>query len=300
MADGGHTPTTTLPGGIPYVPHPLAELFPLMEGEALNALVADIREHGVREPIVLLDGKVLDGRNRYLAARECGATLPTAEFDGADPLAFVISLNLKRRHLNESQRAMVAAKIAKQPKGANQHTEISAPSQARAAEMLNVSVDSIQFARRVEEQGVPELAAAVASGAVAVSAAAEVSKLAEPLQAALVDQGPDAVRAAAGVVRTTPDPKIREQIISAAANGLRPAPTPSRRNPDYQPNPDRDAARRAVDACQEVARVLGQKTPRAFLAALHDDAERSRAILAMGHARDFLVSFLEDAHARAA
>lgn len=56
------------------------------------------------------------------------------------------SLNLHRRHLSESQRAMVAAKLAALPVGANQHRSIDLPTQAQAAEMLNVSVPSLKRA----------------------------------------------------------------------------------------------------------------------------------------------------------
>jgi phage N-6-adenine-methyltransferase len=199
MAGGGDI--TIRPTGHVYVEHPLAALFPILEGEAYRSLMDDIREHGVREPVVMLDGKVLDGRNRYLAARECGADVPLIDFDGTDPLAFVVSLNLKRRHLAEGQRAMVAAKIANLPIGANQHSE-GLPI-GRASELLNVGERSIARAREVQERGTPSLIASVEAGEVSVSAAAEVARLDEVIQAEIVEEGPEAVREAAREIRET-------------------------------------------------------------------------------------------------
>jgi hypothetical protein len=49
--------------------HALATLFPLLDGAGFDELVADIRTHGLREPIVLFEGKVLDGRNIAPASR---------------------------------------------------------------------------------------------------------------------------------------------------------------------------------------------------------------------------------------
>jgi len=97
--------------------HHLAEIFPLSEGADFESLVSDIRANGLHEPIVLFEGSILDGRNRYRACLEAGIEPITKDFEGDDPLAYVVSLNLMRRRLNESQRAMIAANIANMRQG---------------------------------------------------------------------------------------------------------------------------------------------------------------------------------------
>src|SRR3990172_5337720 len=91
--------------------HTYANLFPLLEGEGFDALVEDIRTNGVREPGWVYQGELLDGRNRYLATQKLGLPFETAEYKGDDPLGFVVSMNLIRRHLSVSQRAMLGAKL---------------------------------------------------------------------------------------------------------------------------------------------------------------------------------------------
>jgi ParB-like nuclease domain len=93
--------------------HPLADIFPLVEGLEFAELVADIREHGLHEPIVVYEDKVLDGRNRLRTCTAAGFEPTFTAYTGDDPIAFVVSLNLRRWHLDESQRAMVAAKLAR-------------------------------------------------------------------------------------------------------------------------------------------------------------------------------------------
>ena len=84
--------------------HPVANIFPLMTGAEYDALVSDIAEHGQREAIWLYDGKVLDGRNRLRACYALGIVPDVREYTGDDPQAFVVSLNLHRRHLTREQR----------------------------------------------------------------------------------------------------------------------------------------------------------------------------------------------------
>jgi len=87
----------TMGDDLPF--HPLADVLPLIEGAEFDRLVADIREHGLLNPITVYDGKILDGRNRYRACRAAGVAPRYVEFDGKDPAAFVLSQNLARRHL---------------------------------------------------------------------------------------------------------------------------------------------------------------------------------------------------------
>lgn len=99
--------------------HPAAELFPVMDEVAFAALVADIAAQGQREPILILDGQVIDGRHRLRACEQAGLEPVVREVsaDEGDPFGLVVSLNLHRRHLTESQRAMVAARLARLPYG---------------------------------------------------------------------------------------------------------------------------------------------------------------------------------------
>ena len=103
--------------------HPLADLFPLIEGEPFDEMVEDIRMNGQRDDIVTLDHMILDGRNRFRACRAAEVeprcrVFGSRPFDGNDPEAFVISANIKRRHLNASQCAMIAADLGRMRQGA--------------------------------------------------------------------------------------------------------------------------------------------------------------------------------------
>jgi N6-adenosine-specific RNA methylase IME4 len=88
--------------------HPSADIFPMLGDRELNELAADIRAHGLREPIVLAAGAVLDGRNRLRACQLAGVQPQFRTYEGDHPTSYVISTNLKRRHLSASQRAAVA------------------------------------------------------------------------------------------------------------------------------------------------------------------------------------------------
>jgi hypothetical protein len=88
--------------------HKYAEFFPPMEGQEFDDLVHDIREHGLLEPIVVLDGKILDGRNRYKACQRAGVEPKFKEYHGNGALSYVVSKNVRRRHLTETQIGVIA------------------------------------------------------------------------------------------------------------------------------------------------------------------------------------------------
>jgi len=92
-----------------YELHPLCSLFPRMDAEAFNALRNDIDENGLRQPITLYDGMILDGGNRYRACLDVGVTPVFVEFAGSNIVSFVFSANLHRRHLSPGQQAAIVA-----------------------------------------------------------------------------------------------------------------------------------------------------------------------------------------------
>ena len=166
--------------------HPAAELFPLLRGKAFQELVADIKKNGLAEPILLdAEGRILDGRNRYRACLEAGVEPRFVDWRGeGSPAGLALSLNLHRRHLDESQRAMVGARLAMlleaealKRKGRRSDLTADLRSGERGAScdktslLVNVSPRLVTYASKVVKEGCDELIAAVESGELAVWAA---------------------------------------------------------------------------------------------------------------------------------
>lgn len=170
--------------------HPVANIFPLMEGRAFEDLCDSIQQNGLMEGIWIYKGQIIDGRNRYRACQETGVEARFRAYEGeeADLVGFVVALNLHRRHLDEGQRSVVAAKIANLENG--QHTssanlQSSPVTQSAAASMLNVSPRSVASAKRVIERAPEPITRAVERGDMAVSLAASVVELPEDEQASI-------------------------------------------------------------------------------------------------------------------
>lgn len=231
------------PGHAPLKFHPLANLFPMLSDKELDELGADIKSNGQVETVKLHRGLVLDGRNRYTACGKYNLGVRTEIFEGSDreALAWVISKNLKRRHLSEGQRAAVAAAIGRLPLGANQHTaapaQICAPSldlgeaapaeaaepamtQTERADLLNVSRRSVQHADLVFEKGATELQDALRDGKVAASTAADIASLPiEEQRAIIAAADPKAVKEVAKKNRAEKATKGRERRLANMAKG---------------------------------------------------------------------------------
>ncbi len=156
--------------------HPLANVFPLLDDKALTELGDDIRAHGLRDPITLFEGKILDGRNRWRACRAGGIEPRFETYIGADPVGFVASKNLHRRDLTDDQRRMAAAKLVTMGRGRPEKMAQSTPlSRERAAELMRVDVAGVKRARAVLTRASPETVSAVERGELSVAAAAKLA-----------------------------------------------------------------------------------------------------------------------------
>ncbi len=177
--------------------HPAADLFPLMSEAELIELGSDIEKNGQCDPIVLLNGAILDGRNRQRACDLLGIKAITTEWCGTgSPEAYVISKNLHRRHLNDNQRALVASKIAtKKPSDSlipaayqkSKSLDMGNPitrdpvssqgiTQKQAAHMLNVSYNAVLDARKVLTEAEPEEIILIEQGSIGLGALAKQIK----------------------------------------------------------------------------------------------------------------------------
>ena len=135
--------------------HEMADLFPLIYGEEFQLLCDDIKKEGLNNPVVLLKDEILDGRNRYRACTKISVEPKYKQFEGDDPLAFVLSENLHRRHLTISQRAALAVEVANMTDGgdrkSDQWTKSSVDiSKKEASELFQVGTTSIKEAKAIK------------------------------------------------------------------------------------------------------------------------------------------------------
>jgi hypothetical protein len=231
-------------------PHPLAALVDFGAGIDLEALAGHMRNHGydADEAIVLHDGMILDGRHKLAAAIRAGITPTFRLFVGTNAMAYTAK-KLFRQYLDTSQRAMMAATLAKlSPLAGVQNC--TPPTLAEAAATMNVSRRSVANASKVQDAGTPALNQAVTDGTIADDDAARVAN--EPRE--VQDQAVDAVRK--GLANTASE--------AVGITPTQPAPAAGRTEP-FQRQPgedDQDAGRsrqgQPVFTLEQFNRLIGK------------------------------------------
>lgn len=164
--------------------HPLCTLFPRLGGKEFDSLVGDIHDNGLREPITLHDGLILDGGNRYRACLAAGVEPRFKRFSGDNLVTFVLSANLHRRHMTPGQHAAIvaaaqdwaSAQTAGKPKCA--HVSTLADTTKTRAETSGASIATQRRADAVAKAD-PKLVRKVATGETSLSEA--VKKVAPQL-----------------------------------------------------------------------------------------------------------------------
>src|ERR1700730_6854900 len=136
-SEGGPRKSTTMSWRAKLTVHPAADLFPPLSESELLALGEDIKKNGLKAPVALLekDGElvVLDGRSRLDAMQLVGMEIAIDDdrifqrVSDADPVGYVMSANIHRRHLNTRQKRELIAKLLKvQPEKSNRQIAAAA------------------------------------------------------------------------------------------------------------------------------------------------------------------------------
>jgi ParB-like chromosome segregation protein Spo0J len=148
--------------------HPAADLFPMMTEDELQELAADIAANGLLHPIIVDDDKqLIDGRNRLAACKIAQVEPRFERLNGHDPLAYIVSENIERRHLTKGQRAIALAMIYPEPekggRGKKSDALNSAVSAGFSSRRLNAARSVLRHSR--------DLAESVLKGSITLDAA---------------------------------------------------------------------------------------------------------------------------------
>lgn len=221
--------------------HELANCWPLATSQEHKELVESIKKHGQKEKITLFEKKILDGRNRYNACKEAGVK---PEFEtlkaGEDPATFVIAKNNHRRNLSVSQKAVVAAKLSEYYESEARKRMLrgkadpmenfpqgqTGTARDMAGKSVGVSGKTVDFAKKVLNEGAAEVVSAVESGELKVSTA---SRLVDVIpdkteQKKIIQEGAAAVKAA---VADPKPPKLKPEKSRESVERSQPVPSAS-------------------------------------------------------------------------
>lgn len=181
--------------------HELALAVPEMTDAEYQDLLQSIEENGQREPGIMLDGKVLDGRHRSRACEELDIPFAYRPYDkkrdGLIPEMVVLDANIRRRHLNPAQKAAIGAelsekikvekaKLKKQKSTSPAGDNISGRSSVIAAEKVGASPRSVQRAEKLKKEN-PEAFEEVKSGKKKLNTATEQNER-QTLSKALIEK----------------------------------------------------------------------------------------------------------------
>lgn len=217
--------------------HPLCTLFPRLTGAEFDALVGDIATNGLREPITIHDGMILDGGNRYEACIAAGVEPRFVKFRGDSIGAFVLSANLHRRHMSAGQQAAIVASVQDWAKAqahggdrSSAHVSTCSDTTASRAKTSGASISTQRRADAVAKAS-PEVAKEVATGQKSLAEAVRqvapklAPRTAEPMDdvspslSELVDElqrENELLRAELEALKSTlPDDDLRQQLSRA-------------------------------------------------------------------------------------
>ncbi len=199
--------------------HPVTNIFPMMSEDEFNDLMENIKKHGLMEPIWAWKGEIIDGRNRYLACTKTGVKPEFREWDGEGSLVeFVVSLNLHRRHLTSSQKAMISENIlpfleeeAKErkrqagrlygekhlrkeeevteifPEPLNNSLKNTGEARQQAAKLVGINPHYVSDAKKIKQKA-PEIAEKVLEGKLSIPEAKAVIKQPEEIQQKVLEK----------------------------------------------------------------------------------------------------------------
>lgn len=201
--------------------HPICIILPQAAPPDLGRLTQNIKANGLLEKIVLYEGKILDGRNRYLASQQAGVELTAYNFQDfediretmapdsplRDPISYVMAENLNRRNLTKGQIAQYIVEFEKfrkigRPKKGVPGTGIRSNSQV--AKDNDISEATIHRAKRIDKLGNKKVAAAVKEGTISQKDGEKIAKFPKPKQERLAAQGPAAMKASVAPSRPPP------------------------------------------------------------------------------------------------
>jgi len=277
-----------------------------MEEADYRALVADIRAHGLIEPIWLYEGQIVDGRHRYRACLDAGVEPRFRTWDGPGTLVdFVLSLNVERRHLTPSQRATIAVEVLplyeadakrrqrelagtrrtagaadlgaivpQSPQGATTPAPRALKASEQVAQKMHVSARYVAATKRIKAEA-PAVLEEMRRGVLTVPEGTKLARMSEQGRTALLERlqtGEAASLRKAQEIVSLERQKERSAIMAEHAMHYVPDSAAPRRTPER-------AERSPVDALTRVATGYhlqsdGRNLSNALLTTIHDFVTR--------------------------